>query len=89
MKQPCKCGRRWVAKWNDRFSYRPYCPGCGQPAVRCTCVSIIGTPGHCRICGCTEDRACAGGCSWTNPEKTLCSNPSCQIEAGWRAAGGN
>lgn len=25
----------------------------------------------CRVCGCTEDRACPGGCSWV--EKDLCS----------------
>ena len=26
---------------------------------------------QCRVCGCTEDRACPGGCSWV--EKDLCS----------------
>ena len=26
----------------------------------------------CRICGCTQDRACAGGCSWF--DKNLCTN---------------
>ena len=25
----------------------------------------------CRVCGCTEDRACEGGCSWAEPD--LCS----------------
>jgi hypothetical protein len=32
----------------------------------------------CRICGCTEDRACAppaGPCAWVEPG--LCSNPAC------------
>jgi hypothetical protein len=28
---------------------------------------------RCQICGCTEDRACPGGCSWANPQRTLCS----------------
>lgn len=32
-------------------------------------------PRACRICGCTEDRACLGGCSWI--EDDLCSNPEC------------
>jgi hypothetical protein len=26
---------------------------------------------HCRVCGCTEDNACEGGCSWV--EDDLCS----------------
>ncbi|HXA68858.1 MAG TPA: hypothetical protein VNW24_00310 [Stellaceae bacterium] len=28
-------------------------------------------PRTCRVCGCTDDRACPGGCSWI--ESTLCS----------------
>jgi hypothetical protein len=28
----------------------------------------------CRVCGCTEDRACEGGCSWLPiPHDSLCS----------------
>lgn len=30
-------------------------------------------PGVCRICGCTDDNACEGGCSWVNKDHTLCS----------------
>lgn len=26
---------------------------------------------HCRVCGCTDDHACEGGCSWV--EEDLCS----------------
>ena len=43
--------------------------------------------GTCRICGCTEDKACEislrngkggfGGCSWTDKSQTLCNNPKC------------
>jgi hypothetical protein len=29
-------------------------------------------PVECRVCGCTEDRACEGGCSWVEP--ALCSD---------------
>lgn len=29
--------------------------------------------GRCRMCGCTDDRACQGGCSWVNKEHDLCS----------------
>jgi hypothetical protein len=29
----------------------------------------------CRICGCTDGKACPGGCHWV--EKDLCSNPDC------------
>ena len=28
----------------------------------------------CRICGCTDDRACPGGCSWISREPPLCSS---------------
>jgi len=34
-------------------------------------------PRRCRICGCTQERACEGGCYWVAPD--LCS--ACQ----WRA----
>lgn len=30
------------------------------------------TAGTCRICSCTEQHACAGGCRWTDETKTLC-----------------
>lgn len=29
--------------------------------------------GTCEICGCTEERACDGGCHWSNREQTICS----------------
>lgn len=29
--------------------------------------------GECRICGCTDENACAGGCSWADARRTLCS----------------
>jgi ParB/RepB/Spo0J family partition protein len=31
--------------------------------------------GRCRVCGCTEDEPCAGGCAWIEPG--LCDNPDC------------
>ncbi len=31
------------------------------------------TPGVCRECGCTEEHACEGGCSWADDTKTICS----------------
>lgn len=31
------------------------------------------TPGTCAVCGCTDDRACEGGCSWIHENHTLCS----------------
>jgi ParB/RepB/Spo0J family partition protein len=34
-------------------------------------------PGECRFCGCTEDDACEGGCSWVDAKQTVCSNPDC------------
>lgn len=38
------------------------------------------TPGMCRVCECTEDRACTledSPCSWADDTRTLCSNPEC------------
>ena len=29
--------------------------------------------GVCRVCGCTEEHACEGGCHWVDETKTLCS----------------
>jgi ParB/RepB/Spo0J family partition protein len=37
----------------------------------------ISEPGTCRFCGCTEDDACPGGCSWANVEETICDSPAC------------
>jgi hypothetical protein len=33
----------------------------------------IDQPGVCEKCGCTNDRACEGGCTWANAGRTLCS----------------
>lgn len=50
-----------------------------------------GTPGRCRICGCTEISACVGipvregvfaNCSWADATRTLCTNPVCLDKAG-------
>lgn len=30
-------------------------------------------PGVCRVCECTDERACAGGCYWVDATHTLCS----------------
>lgn len=43
-----------------------------------------GTPGVCRYCGCTDDRACNGGCSWLDETHTSCDAPLCQMR---KAAG--
>lgn len=37
--------------------------------------------GTCRICGCTDDRACDGPCTWTDTTHTLCNNPDCVAKA--------
>lgn len=28
---------------------------------------------HCRFCGCSTDRACAGGCHWVSIDPPICS----------------
>jgi len=30
-------------------------------------------PKCCRVCGCTKDRACAGGCAWNSADVTICT----------------
>jgi hypothetical protein len=40
-------------------------------------------PGTCSSCGCTDERACEGGCSWVTP--TLCS--ACAPRDPWQASG--
>ena len=35
-------------------------------------------PGVCRYCGCTENRACPGGCAWMDPQQTACSAEPCR-----------
>lgn len=56
----------------------------GQPCA------AVPEPGRCRICGCTEAKAClvevAGvgqpvACAWADLTKTLCDNPKCVAEA--------
>ena len=32
------------------------------------------TFGVCKLCGCTDKRACRGGCSWVDEKHTLCSS---------------
>ena len=29
--------------------------------------------GTCRLCGCTDEFGCDSGCSWVDPDHTLCS----------------
>lgn len=33
--------------------------------------------GKCRSCGCTEKRACPGGCAWSDRSKTHCDGCFC------------
>ncbi len=35
--------------------------------------SMLDGPGRCRVCGCTDDHACDGGCSWADAAHTICS----------------
>lgn len=29
--------------------------------------------GECRVCGCDDEHACMGGCSWVDRDHTLCT----------------
>jgi hypothetical protein len=51
--------------------------------------TLVPRPGTCSACGCTENYACDGGCSWANAEKTLCTkclSPSAKSRGVRRAA---
>jgi hypothetical protein len=39
-------------------------------------------PGVCCRCGCTDERACEGGCSWAHPTHTLCSKCVGELNGG-------
>lgn len=60
-------------------------PGDREAAARSRWRALRG--GRCRVCGCTDDRAClvleysgaVGPCSWADAEGTLCS--ACVPEA--------
>jgi len=33
--------------------------------------------GRCRVCWCTDEDACPGGCAWVDDAHTLCDSPTC------------
>lgn len=41
------------------------------PTIRADGKFVFTVEGQCRVCGCTNDRACPGGCVWAEPD--LCS----------------
>lgn len=38
-------------------------------------------PGVCRYCKCTDQHACAGGCSWWDTQHTVCTTNRCVRKA--------
>jgi hypothetical protein len=53
--------------------------GCACHGIRQQHAPVVGV---CRVCGCTDEEACEGGCSWVEPD--LCS--ACVDEANRAAA---
>lgn len=52
-------------------------PSSSCPAWLVFCIEkgkAVRLRGTCRECGCTDDEACKGGCSWADLNHTLCSN---------------
>lgn len=47
--------------------------GARRPWVAPTVRKVERIPGTCGVCGCTDDRACRGGCWWVDKRHTLCS----------------
>lgn len=52
-------------------------PGEARQAIERVAAERSGEVRSCRYCGCTDDRACPGGCSWTGQD--VCS------ACAWRA----
>lgn len=52
-------------------------------ARRFRCELITVELNTCKVCGCTDDRACSPPCSWVDDD--LCSTPACVEAAGARA----
>lgn len=48
--------------------------------------AIEGGVPFCRVCGCTDERACPGGCIWA--ESNLCSRCARAVTAMARSLGG-
>jgi hypothetical protein len=50
----------------------------------------MATPTACEVCGCTEARACDGGCGWSQQHaavgRAVCDKPKCLTVAGQRDA---
>lgn len=47
-KEPCKCGRPWIARWSNPYTYIRICPGCNLKVGNCTCKL---RPTTCEVCG--------------------------------------
>lgn len=41
--------------------------------MRTDTILVPDIPDRCRWCGCTARRPCAGGCTWANARRSLCS----------------
>jgi hypothetical protein len=58
-------------------------PDCEERAWRCwqkKLLEIVDAEPVCRVCGCTQNNACPGGCSWVEPD--LCSSCAEENESG-------
>jgi len=75
-------------------TYQERFPGCNGKTKACRDIEewncwqrhflyIADNEQVCRVCGCTEDNACPGGCSWVEPD--LCSRCVESEEAGANA----
>lgn len=56
-----------LVRGRDGFGHET-CNACKKLAERCVCDA-----GICWLCGCTEEGACEGGCSWADDEQRVCS----------------
>lgn len=51
--------------------------------------SYIESTGECRLCGCTDEAACPGGCVWATPAADLCSRCARTVDPFGNAAPGD
>lgn len=56
----CAYCMKIVYRWQVKYRRgQSFCPFCGSRI--------------CRVCACTEGRACRGGCSWRFDDPSVCS----------------
>lgn len=72
--QRCHPGRGQRVRYDHaRGALELVCRVCKKFVALVAVAAVAAVRGTCRVCGCTEDAACVGGCCWADESETLCS----------------